>query len=150
MMMISDILKKLKILKSFQMQSSQVEILSEKSFGRILERERERAMRNDHHYSLLLLDLSSFIENEEMVNFLIRIIADRIRAVDEFGWHDDKRIGVMLPYTSEKGADSVANYICQEFESRIQNLGCEVYTYDIKDEMGENFQTQSHKRGSEK
>jgi hypothetical protein len=109
--------------------------LSEASFRRTLDFERERALRNDHEYSLVLLDLSSFIDNEEKVNHLIESIAQRIRVVDEFGWHDRKRIGVILPYTPKKGADSFATYICQAIDFQIQRLGCEVYTYGRKNNM---------------
>ena len=40
-------------------------------------------------------------------------IISRMRKIDEIGWYDPRRIGIILPYTSERGAQRFAENLCQ-------------------------------------
>jgi hypothetical protein len=67
----------------------------------MLERERERSGRNRHAVSLVLLNVG---EPSISISRVVEIIRSRIRRVDEIGWYDDNRLGILLPYTNREGA----------------------------------------------
>jgi hypothetical protein len=88
------------------------ELCSEESFHQVLEKERYRSDRSDHHYSLLVFSL--YFENKKTAALqkAVRRIQERIRTVDTFGWYDEKRLGIILPYTTKEGAEKLAEEIC--------------------------------------
>lgn len=77
------------------------QVLHEDAFRRMLERERERSGRNRHAVSLVLLNVG---EPSILRSRVVQIIRSRIRRVDEIGWYDDCRLGILLPYTNREGA----------------------------------------------
>lgn len=79
-------------------------IHSQKEFVRVIERERERANRNKHHFSLIILELGLKDLKKDKTNIFISKIGKRIRIIDEIGWYGQNRVGVILPYTSSNGA----------------------------------------------
>jgi hypothetical protein len=107
------------------------EIYSMEEFKRIIEKERARADRNNHTFSLVLFDLGSSDMKKTNIIPLIGEIKGRIRFVDETGWYDDQRIGMILPYTSNTGATKLAENICESLGSPIPKLMCTIYTYPL-------------------
>jgi len=105
------------------------EIYSKEEFKRIIEKERARADRNNHIFSLVIFDLGASDLKKTNIIPLIGKIRGRIRFVDETGWYDDQRIGMILPYTSNKGATKLAENICESLGSSIPKLVCTVYRY---------------------
>jgi len=84
--------------------------LSREGFRRAIALERARADRNEREFSVLLLHgdaLTSAVGADHWINRL----AKRIRIIDRIGWFDERRIGVLLPYTSSDGALTLANDI---------------------------------------
>ncbi|MEJ2099612.1 MAG: hypothetical protein P8X68_06510 [Desulfobacterales bacterium] len=79
-------------------------INSRKEFYKIIDRERERASRNNHQVSLLVYNLESFPDNGRESRQLIENILKEKRKVDELGWYDKRKVGVILPYTASHGA----------------------------------------------
>ena len=105
------------------------EIYSIEKFKSIIEAERARANRNNHNLSLLFFDMDSSGQEDNTTVHLIRIIKHRIRCVDKVGWYDNQRIGVILPYTSKKGATQLAENICESLNQTVHKPVCTVYTY---------------------
>jgi hypothetical protein len=79
-------------------------ILPEKEFHGLLDRERERASRNQHPVSLVLVETLPVKESPERFMRMLRSMHERIRQVDAIGWFDQGRIGIILPYTTSEGA----------------------------------------------
>ena len=104
-------------------------ICSNAEFKQLIEKERCRADRNDHHYSMLVFILNpEEVKKHQLVKSLERI-RRRLRNIDEIGWYEEKKLGIILPYTSKEGAEKLAEDICEMIEPRTCCSGCEVYTY---------------------
>jgi hypothetical protein len=115
----------------YKSKSSANKILSEEAFRLVLDRERERVGRNQHQYSLILLDLGSTDKNFSNISRILNIITLRVRSVDELGWYDKQRIGIILPYTSADGACKLAENLCSIFEDELPKLRFDVFTYPL-------------------
>jgi hypothetical protein len=98
-------------------------------FYRIIERERERVNRNGHVVSMVLFDLALFNGNPKEKKNLINKIIQNIRSVDEIGWYDKHRVGIILPYTSLQGAQEFYTRICQSLNLHMPDSFCCGFTY---------------------
>lgn len=107
------------------------ELYSKEEFKSIIEKERARADRNNHELSIVIFDLGASDLKKTNIIPLIGEIRGRIRFVDETGWYDDQRIGLILPYTSNKGATELAENICESLDESIPKPVCTVYTYPL-------------------
>ena len=107
-------------------------ILSVAEFRRHVEHERERADRNQHQFSLVLCDSEAFDTDNSITQRIIRIISHRVRNVDELGWYDEKRIGIILPYTSAEGASKLIENIFDSLDAEIPRPVCDIFTYPSK------------------
>jgi PleD family two-component response regulator len=107
------------------------EIYSEEEFRRIIDRERARADRIDHQFSLIVLDFEFDNGNHGENGRLLGKIYSRIRRIDEIGWYDPQRIGIILPYTSERGAQKFAESLCGLMNPARAECTFNVYTYDF-------------------
>ena len=108
------------------------EIYSEEEFRRIIDRERARADRTDHPFSLILLDLGFTGGNHNKNGHLLQKIFPRMRRIDEIGWYAPQLIGIILPYTSERGAKRFAESLYQLFDRSMAECIFKVYTYDFE------------------
>jgi GGDEF domain-containing protein len=105
-------------------------IHSEEEFRSIIERERARADRTDHQFSLIVLDLGFHEGNHNTNRRLLQKVISRMRRIDEIGWYDQNRIGIILPYTSAQGAQKFAESLCNSFGPPMGECFLNVYTYD--------------------
>lgn len=104
-------------------------IHSAERFRAILERERARSDRNGHQFSLIAFDVGNPEADGAYVQHLTHVLTGRIRSTDEAGWLDNRRIGVLLPYTSADGSWRLADDICQVISDKASPPECTVYTY---------------------
>ena len=107
------------------------QICSKEEFIRIIEHERARAERNDHCFSLILFDTVAIGLKAGTIGSFAKKIRHRIRQVDQIGWYDNQRIGLILPYTSNVGACQLAAYICSDVEMSYPPSFCHVNTYPL-------------------
>jgi lipopolysaccharide/colanic/teichoic acid biosynthesis glycosyltransferase len=84
--------------------------LSCEDFSLALERERARADRSEQFFSVLVLQ-GNVLNSTEATDHLIRRIGTGIRMIDEIGWFDERRIGLLLPFTTSSGARTVMDRI---------------------------------------
>jgi hypothetical protein len=106
-------------------------IHSEEEFRRIIDRERARADRTDHQFSLIVLDLGFTNGNHHTNRRLLQKIISRMRRIDEIGWYNQNRIGIILPYTSERGAQRFSESLWQLFDPSMAECIFNVYTYNV-------------------
>jgi len=111
-------------------------IHSVEDFDKIIKRERKRADRDKHQFSLVVFDMGPAEANFAAAKRIVRQIARRARNVDEIGWYDKLRIGVVMPYTHSKGAWELADSICQSISTTMPPPACAVYTYPSGDVSG--------------
>jgi len=103
----------------------------EEEFRSIIDRERARADRTDHQFSLIVFDLGFTNGNQNKNGRLLQKIISRMRRIDEIGWYDPRRIGIILPYTAERGAQRFAENLCQLLDPSLAHCIFNVYTYDL-------------------
>ena len=112
-------------LKKQTMQDSVVGICSEEEFHSILKREKARADRNGHGFSLVAIEVQSPADLPILTEHLLK----RIRTTDEIGWFADNTLGVFLYNTTALGAwqfvNNSKNKTCDDFSVSE----CSVYSY---------------------
>lgn len=91
-------------------------------------RERARTDRSGDQFSLVVFSPANPALDSEMHSHLARILRRRLRATDEAGWLDKRRIGVVLPGTRPHGAWKVADDVCMQFPAASRPR-IEVYVY---------------------
>lgn len=107
-------------------------IHSEQTFRRKLERERNGVDRNGHMFSLVLIDLQNFDKSGHKKQTLLQKLAARIRMVDEIGWYDRYRVGLILRYTGVEGASRLIDEIGDLCKSEGSPLpACILHTYPL-------------------
>ena len=102
---------------------------SAQEFRRLIDRERERAGRNRHSVSLVLIQIEKTSGNSNQIPGIINTIQARIRQVDEVGWYDAARLGIILPYTSREGACRLTHDLITRLAPPPDELNIEVFTF---------------------
>jgi lipopolysaccharide/colanic/teichoic acid biosynthesis glycosyltransferase len=103
--------------------------LDEKSFRYELARERVRVDRNASTLAVMTIELPRDRAMARDFDFLGRLLLRRLRITDTFGFLTDRRVGVLLPDTSESGAWKVASDICAYYPIGHDRPNCEVLMY---------------------
>jgi len=101
------------------------EICSQEEFHAILVREKARADRNGHGFSLVTFETSDF---EDIPSF-VRHIKQRIRTTDEIGWFDHNTLGIFLYNTPAMGAWQFVKDSGGKKNERFSTCRCSVYSY---------------------
>jgi hypothetical protein len=123
-----------RISQAFENNGHKKPLFSERAFFEIIERERERANRHDHKFSLIVLDLEVASTNYNTIRFFVEKILNRVRVIDEIGWYGPKRIGIVLPYTDARGAQEFSDSLYGLFDSSLPVSVCTIYTYPSDEE----------------
>jgi hypothetical protein len=113
-------------------------IRSAQEFRAILDRERARVNRNGHEFSLVVFDLGSVSPDSAHARRVADGLKRRLRAIDEIGWFDERRIGVVLPYTAPEGALKVADDVTRTISNGNLAPSYTVYTYPSRWMAGDN------------
>ncbi len=82
-------------------------------FQKKLIRERERADRNGHEFSSIIIDIGKKKHDKTFIAYLYQFLESRLRSIDEIGWYAENKIGILFPYTSAENAMKVAERICK-------------------------------------
>ncbi len=98
-------------------------------FHRLIELERDRVHRNDLQFSLILFNLNRNENNPEPINALVKKISKRVRRVDQIGWYDNYHLAILLPDTSQSGAQTIAKDICRSQDKGTPTIGFETLSY---------------------
>ncbi|KAA3658946.1 MAG: hypothetical protein DWQ10_10050 [Calditrichaeota bacterium] len=77
----------------------------------ILIRERARADRNYHQFSVIVFDLGNEANNVVTIKKLDQFLSTGLRTIDEAGWFAKNQIGIILPYTRAGDATKLAERI---------------------------------------
>ncbi len=105
------------------------DICSSEHFRVIIERERSRADRDGHGFSLVVFDIESTANSIPAGYIAQVVISRRLRPTDEIGWFDKRNIGVLLYNTSVEGAWSFSNYVREIIAAKGTPPDCSVYAY---------------------
>lgn len=104
-------------------------INSVEDFKAILRRERARADRGNKKFSLIIFEVKDLEENESLIRYIINMLSSRVRLSDVMGWFDEKSIGILLPDTTQEGAQKLADEIRKKVALTISSPACNVFMY---------------------
>ncbi len=107
-------------------------------FAAALERERARADRNGHQIAVALIPACA--AGGERTSHLLEVLRDRLRVTDEAGWYDETQVGVLMPYTSCRGAWHMLADLSRLMPSEFSLSDCRVYLYPCERPPGGNGQ----------
>ena len=112
--------------KNLARQDSVADICSQEEFHSILVREKARADRNGHGFSLVSIEVSNIDDTPSLTERLQHLI----RTTDEIGWFDNITLGVLLYNTSALGAWQFVNNTMKKRDDGFSILSkCSVYSY---------------------
>jgi hypothetical protein len=109
-------------------------------FTRLIELERLRVSRHHHRFSVVVFDLGPPDKNRLALRNLVKRLVARVRDIDQVGWYDRRRIGVLLPYTPIEGAQKLAESICAVTEPGGREPVCTLYTYPTEEAVIPEFE----------
>lgn len=105
-------------------------INSSEDFTLLLIKERGRADRTNSRFSLIIFDIQAF-SNPELQR-LLAFSRKSIRISDDLGWFDERHIALMLPNTSVKGAEIIANKISAHQAASNLHMPFSILSYPSK------------------
>lgn len=97
---------------------------SQEEFHSVLAREKARADRNGHGFSLVAVEIS----RKEDASMLVKKLQKKIRTADDIGWFDHNTLGILLYNTSAVGAWQFVNKNNKKGEV-FAKCQCSVYSY---------------------
>lgn len=100
-----------------------------KIFRQILRRERARADRNAHVFSVIMFDVENASRRNALSRRLVGELKKRTRFTDVIGCLDERRIGVLLPETTTGGATKFVGDIRRSLNAGDASLHYAVHTY---------------------
>ena len=98
-------------------------------FQRMVNRERARADRMGHHFSVIFFDVLKSTKSTCDMETIAELIRKRIRVYDDICSVDGSRIAVLLPYTGYAQAGSVANNIIATITPGEASLKYSILSY---------------------
>ena len=98
----------------------------------LIEIERSRSHRNNIEFSLILIKIDQEKIGEAVVSQLVQKISKRIRRIDKIGWYDEGQIGILLPSTSQRGAEKFADELAGGTEDIPLNIEFSTISYPTK------------------
>jgi lipopolysaccharide/colanic/teichoic acid biosynthesis glycosyltransferase len=104
-------------------------LIDEAQFRAALARERMRTDRNSSPLAVLIIDLPPSRTASSHIDFLLRVLEERLRTTDTLGVVAQASIGVLLPDTTKSGAWKVASDVCAVYPVGHDRPNCEVYVY---------------------
>jgi len=109
--------------------SARLGLHGKRAFRAIIERERSRADRNSHGFSLAVFNVLDVRRDQEVAK-LARTLCERSRFTDEVGWLNDREIGVLLPDTYTEGARKFTDHVRCALSGGDAPPPCRVYVYE--------------------
>lgn len=118
------------IQRSLSIKNNLYDIHSSVEFKKRIAAQRNISNRGKYEFSLLVY--STTTKGFSWEPRVIREMVKRVRSVDEIGWIDNERIGLILPYTSADGAEKVASLISNAIKDSVQPLEYFIYNHPSK------------------
>jgi lipopolysaccharide/colanic/teichoic acid biosynthesis glycosyltransferase len=127
--------------------SGQQGVFSVKTFRFILRRERSRADRSGHSFSLIILRLPAR-RTQGANRWLLNALAKQIRIADSIGWVDSLSLGVLLPDTTTDGAVAFLEKAVPAIADAGTVPEINIYSYPEDSENGDDGPVEKHIAGS--
>ncbi len=96
---------------------------------KIIVRERARSDRHNHEFSVVVIEIEKFDQENGLVDQLVLLLGSRLRMTDEIGWYHNNQIALILPYTSSENAVLVAEDVIQIISTKIPAKISKILSY---------------------
>ena len=107
-------------------------------FKVVLQKQMARCDRVGKELSLVVFEPASPGESRLYLQHVAKMLQDRIRCIDEIGWFERMRIGVLLPDTPHEGARGFAEEVTERLAAKgMQAPTFTVYIYPSEDVVDE-------------
>ena len=103
-------------------------ILSINAFKKIIEHERERSIRGNHYFTIIVFEIGNIENKNTIIDSFVKLINKRKRGIDEIGWLTKYHIGIILPYTEENGARIFIDKILNTYEKKPPDIKIAICT----------------------
>lgn len=103
--------------------------LSVEDMQKVLMRERARADRNHHEFSLILIEIDEHEKNRVTLRRASQVFHTRIRRIDEIGWLNQGHLAIILPYTEAGKAAHLAIDIQKRLSDIVSSEQMHIYAY---------------------
>ena len=123
------LLRRLNPYSESRLAGSRLQIHSIEHFRTALQRECARAKRSGYAFSLAAFEIGDPRGGEPINSALLAVLVKRLRATDEIGWLDARRVGVLLYTTPEEGARKFGKGILAAVGDEGQTRAFALYTY---------------------
>jgi lipopolysaccharide/colanic/teichoic acid biosynthesis glycosyltransferase len=98
-------------------------------FQALLHHERSRADREGSEFSLVVFDVPKTSLNGQVAKLVVHTVREQMRSIDEVGWLDSKRIGILLPATKSEGGRKFARRVCESIPDPAYQAPWMMYSY---------------------
>lgn len=104
-------------------------ICSHADFFSLIEFERSRSHRVQKPFSVILIDIDQ--QNDYLINveLIVNDILKRIRKIDQLGWYDNNRIGILLPNTDHNGANVIIEDLTKKIDDKRIKIRFDTFSY---------------------
>ena len=96
---------------------------------KIILREKARTDRHNHEFSIILIEIEKFDQENGVLDHFVQILGSRIRSIDEIGWYDENQIAIVLPYTTSEDAVQVAEDVMKMINADIPAQFSKILSY---------------------
>ncbi|MFC1831130.1 diguanylate cyclase [Thermodesulfobacteriota bacterium] len=96
---------------------------------KIILRERARSDRQNHEFSIILIDIDNFDQENGVLDHFVRLLGSRLRMIDEIGWYDKNQIAIVLPYTTSEDAAQVAEDVTKMINADVPAQLSKILSY---------------------
>jgi lipopolysaccharide/colanic/teichoic acid biosynthesis glycosyltransferase len=100
-----------------------------RQFHELLEHARTKSNHGDLSFSLVVFDVDGVRPHHLLTGELEQVLICRLRTVDNAGWLDDKRLGILLPGMSENDAYRLVHDICAALSKEAVFPRGQVYSF---------------------
>jgi lipopolysaccharide/colanic/teichoic acid biosynthesis glycosyltransferase len=106
------------------------QVLDRPTFHRVLDHERARSDRSGQPFAVVVFSPREAASDQgNSLQTAQSLLMDRMSTIDEIGWFADRRLGIVLPYSSAESAWNVADEVTSAFPISVTLPACEVYAY---------------------
>ena len=115
------------------------DVFDERLFVEQLRNEKHRAQRSGSPLSILILKQNKSIRaGSSSIRELLKVVSNKTRETDVVGYIDQRTLGVILPYTDEKGAERSAEKIMNCFINPQFTIAVSTYPDEIFESLTKN------------
>lgn len=106
-----------------------MDIYSSTVFRALIKHERYRIDREHGEFSLVVFSIEETEAFKKVLKNIIANVKDKMRLIDEIGWVDDHKVGILLPLTDCEGAGLFVDRLRRDNSAKNVDIEYSIYSY---------------------